>query len=103
MMTSQANYLPQHYEYDEEANSEYDYLFVEEEVPFIQLWHLNDEEELALQEIIRTPEETAVIVIINEDGPSKQFKRRIYEHSYIKLDGKKYYLKHELMKSRNGR
>ena len=70
-----------------------DWLDIEEELPFIQLWKLNDRESLALREIIRTPDETAVVYVINDEGYTKNFRRRVYEGSYIKVDGKKFYLK----------
>lgn len=77
----------------EEAKEEEEWLDIEEELPFIQLWKLNDRESLALKEIIRTPDETAIVYVIGEDSYTKDYRRRVYEGAYIKVDGKKFYLK----------
>lgn len=89
-----------HWEYKKycfELMSDEEYLDIEEEeeLPFIQLWPLNDNESLALKQVIRTPDLTAVVYVIGEDSYTKDFKRRIYEGSYIKVDGKKFYLKNK--------
>ncbi len=89
-----------HWEYKKycfELMSDEEWLEIEEEeeLPFIQLWPLNDNESLALKQIIRTPDLTAVVYVIGEDSYTKDFKRRIYEGSYIKVDGKKFYLKNK--------
>ena len=71
-----------------------DLLDLDEEFPFIQTWKVNEHETLALKEIIRKPNETAVVYIINEDERSKEYQIRIKEHSYMVLDGIKYTLKY---------
>ncbi len=78
---------------EEEAYEEEEWLDIEEELPFIQLWKLNDRESLALKEIIRTPDETAIVYVIGEESYTKDYRRKVYEGSYIKVDGKKFYLK----------
>lgn len=78
---------------EKEEEEDEDWLDIDEELPFIQLWELNDRESLALREIIRTPDETAVVYVIDENGYTKNFRRKVYEGSYIKVDGKRFYLK----------
>ena len=67
-----------------------------EECPeFQEIIEIDKEMIIGIEKIIRTPDETALIRIVNNDSFSKQFKRRVYTIKgtrCIKMDGKRYFL-----------
>lgn len=62
---------------------------------FQEIIDINKEMIIGVEKIIRTPDETALIRILNDESYSKQFKKRVYTikgQKCIKVDGKKYFI-----------
>lgn len=66
---------------------------------FLEIFVLPDGAVLGIQEIIRCPDETAIVRVLTDKDYSKPFKRKVftekgYSHmKYIKLDNVKYHIK----------
>lgn len=82
-----------------EQDNENEYIEEEEiteELPFCQIFNLQDDEDLHIIKVEYCPEETAFIRIVGQDSYTKPYKRKVLRdkagNRFIKLNERKFYL-----------
>lgn len=82
------------YEEQEEVEQEEE---IVEELPFCQIFRLNETEDLHIVRVEYCPDETAFIRVVSEESYTKEYKRKVQideaENRFIEFNDKKYYLK----------
>lgn len=68
-----------------------------EELPFCQIFRLNETEDLHIVRVEYCPDETAFIRVVSEESYTKEYKRKVQideaGNRFIEFNDKKYYLK----------
>lgn len=80
-----------HDDKQEEAEEE-----IVEELPFCQIFRLNETEDLHIVRVEYCPDETAFIRVVSEESYTKEYKRKVYrdkrKERYIMFNNERYYL-----------
>lgn len=67
-----------------------------EELPFCQIFRLNETEDLHIVRVEYCPDETAFIRVVSEESYTKEYKRKVYrdrrKERYIMFNNERYYL-----------
>lgn len=67
-----------------------------EELPFCQIFRLNETEDLHIIRVEYCPDETAFIRVVSEESYTKEYKRKVYrdkrKERYIMFNNERYYL-----------
>lgn len=89
------------YYYEEQEEVEQEEVEQEEEIveelPFCQIFRLNETEDLHIVRVEYCPDETAFIRVVSEESYTKEYKRKVQideaGNRFIEFNDKKYYLK----------
>lgn len=77
----------------EEAEEEEE---IVEELPFCQIFRLNETEDLHIVRVEYCPDETAFIRVVSEESYTKEYKRKVYrdkrKERYIMFNNERYYI-----------
>lgn len=80
---------------DEQQEKEQEEEIVEE-LPFCQIFRLNETEDLHIVQVEYCPDETAFIRVVSEESYTKEYKRKVYrdkrKERYIMFNNERYYL-----------
>lgn len=82
-----------HHDYEEQEEVEDE---IVEELPFCQIFRLNETEDLHIVRVEYCPDETAFIRVVSEESYTKEYKRKVYrdkrKERYIMFNNERYYL-----------
>lgn len=83
-------------EHDEEQEEVEEGEEIVEELPFCQIFRLNETEDLHIVRVEYCPDETAFIRVVSEESYTKEYKRKVYrdkrKERYIMFNNERYYL-----------
>lgn len=85
------NYEEEQQDVEQEEEEE-----IVEELPFCQIFRLNETEDLHIVRVEYCPDETAFIRVVSEESYTKEYKRKVYRDKrkdrYIMFNNERYYL-----------